>query len=343
MAENQSYIADFASLNDEQKAVCQIVIVPSTEISFFRVEMPKVARGKWAQLTPWLLEDKLLTAAEDVHIAFGERDANGLVPVAVVAKEQMQCWVESIEAGQVENCIADVFELPYVEDKWVVSYDAGYARVRSGEYEGFAGSTGWVESVVAAQSEIAIEVFDSSAMSSKAIVLANSINLLQGAYKAKKNNSSSESKAWLPMTVGIAVVLLLFITNMLVEAYQFNQTADSYRQSSERDFKRLFGSALDANGDSLRQEAEYLQRYTEHKGQQQSVGASGLLQAVDRVVSKCQRCNLVAMNLEGGKLALTFNAVEAEFEAKLTKITSLNVSSNKVGENTVVSIMRDAG
>jgi hypothetical protein len=64
---------------------------------------------------------------------------------------------------------------------------------------------------------------------------------------------------------------------------------------------------------------------------------------VDRVVSTCFRCNLLAMRVEGEKLALTFSAVDAEFEAKLAKIPSLNVSSNKVGENTVISIMRDAG
>jgi type II secretion system protein L len=343
MTENQSYIADFVALNEAQKAACQIVIVPATEISFFRVEMPKVARGKWAQLTPWLLEDRLLTTAEGVHIAFGERDAIGLVPVAVVAKEQMQRWVESLEAGQVEYCIADIFELPYVEGKWVVSYEADYARVRSGEHEGFAGSAGWVESVVAAQSAIELEIFDRSVMSPNAIELANSINLLQGIYKVKKNNSSNESKTWLPMAVGVAMVLLLFVTNILVETYQFNQTAASYEQSSERDFKRLFGSALEFDGGSLRQQAEYLQRYTQHKGQQQSAGASGLLQAVDRVVSTCFRCNLLAIRVEGETLALTFSAVDAEFEAKLAKIPSLNVSSNKVGENSVVSIMRDAG
>ena len=341
MAENQYYITDVAALSDEQKAVCQTVIVPTNDISFFAVDMPKVARSKWAQLIPWLLEDKLLTPAVDVHFAFGQRNANGLVPVAVVSRELMQNWVDSFEAVPVENCIADIFELPFVEGKWVISYQADYTRVRSGEYQGFAGSKAWVDSVVAAQSDIELEVCSDGFVDARAIESSVSINLLQGAYKPKKSKGSVESKAWLPITLAAVAVLLLFVTTLLVEAYQFNQTAESYRQSSLRDFERLFGATLNAD-DGLRQEAEYLQRYAQHEGQRGD-GVSGLLQAVDRVVSKCSRCNLIAMQAENNTLELTFSAVETELEAKLTKIAGVTIRSNKVGENTVVSIMRDAG
>jgi general secretion pathway protein L len=342
MVENQYYITDVASLSDEQKAVCQTVIVPTNDISFFAVEMPKVARSKWAQLIPWLLEDKLLTPADDVHFAFGERNEVGLVPVAVVAKVLMQNWVDSFEAAPVENCIADIFELPFVEGKWVVSYQADYARVRSSESEGFAGSKAWVDAVIVAQSEIELEVCNDDFVAAKAMVSPASINLLQGAYKPNKRKGSGEAKAWLPIALATVAILLLFITTILVEAYQFNQTAESYRQSSLRDFERLFGSTLNADGGGLREEAEYLQRYAQHKGRR-GEGVSGLLQAVDRVISKCARCNLIAMQAENNKLELTFSEVETELEAKLTKIDGVTIRSNKVGENTVVSIMRDTG
>ena len=342
MAENQYYITDVASLSDEQKAVCQTVIVPTNDISFFAVDMPKVARSKWAQLIPWLLEDKLLTPAADVHFAFGQRNASGLVPVAVVGRELMQNWVDSFEAVPVENCIADIFELPFVEGKWVISYQADYTRVRSGEYQGFAGSKAWVDAVVAAQSDIELEVCSDGFVGASAIESAVSINLLQGVYKPKKRKGSGEAKVWLPIALAGVAVLLLFITTLLVEAYQFNQTAESYRQSSLRDFERLFGSALNADDGGLRQQAEYLQRYAQHKGQRGD-GVSGLLQAVDRAVSKCSRCNLIAMQAENNKLALTFSAVETEFEVRLSKIAGVTIRSNKVGENTVISIMRDAG
>jgi hypothetical protein len=49
------------------------------------------------------------------------------------------------------------------------------------------------------------------------------------------------------------------------------------------------------------------------------------------------------MQAENNKLALTFSAVETEFEARLSKIAGVTIRSNKVGENTVISIMRDAG
>jgi hypothetical protein len=39
MAENQYYITDVASLSDEQKAVCQTVIVPTKDISFFAAQL----------------------------------------------------------------------------------------------------------------------------------------------------------------------------------------------------------------------------------------------------------------------------------------------------------------
>lgn len=339
MAENQYYIADITSLSEEQKAACQTVIVPTKGVSFFAVEMPKVARSKWAQLIPWLLEDKLLAPAAEVHFAFGKRNADGLVSVAVVAKELMQGWVESFQMAPVENCIADIFELPFIEGKWVVNYQADYARIRSGEYEGFSGSKAWVESIIAAQADIELEICSDCA---NAVDPSASINLLQGAYKPKKNKNSGKPNVWLPMTLAAVAVLLLFMITILVEAYQFNQTADSYRQSSQRDFERLFGSTLVADGGGLRQEAEYLQRYAQHKVQQPS-GASGLLQVVDRVVSKCSSCNLIAVQAENNTLTLTFSVVEAGFEAKLTKTTGVIVQRNQVGENTIISIMRDAG
>ena len=339
MAENQYFIADVTSLSDEQKAACQTVIVPTKDISFFVVEMPKVARSKWAQLIPWLLEDKLLTPAAEVHFAFGKRNADGLVPVAVVAKELMQVWVESFQAAPVENCIADIFELPFVEGKWVVNYQVDYARIRSGEYEGFSGSKAWVESIVAAQADIELEVCSDCA---NAVDPSASINLLQGVYKPKKNKNSGKPNVWLPITLAAVAVLMLLVITILVEAYQFNQTADSYRQSSQRDFERLFGSTLDADSGGLRQEAEYLQRYAQHKVRQPS-GVNGLLQAVDRVVSKCVNCNLIAMQAENDKLTLTFSAVESGFDAKLTRIAGVIVERNQVGENTIISIMRDAG
>jgi general secretion pathway protein L len=342
MAENQYYITDMALLSDEQKAVCQTVIVPTSDISFFAVEMPKVARSKWPQLIPWLLEDKLLTPAADIHFAFGERNGDGLVPVAVVDKALMQRWVDSFEAAPVKSCIADVFELPFEEGKWVVSYHADYARVRSGQSEGFAGSKGWVDAVIAAQADVQLVVCSDDFVGTKGIELATSINLLQGSYKPKKSKASGAANVWLPIVLTSVAILLLFIITLLVEAYQFNQTAESYRQSSLRDFERLFGSALTADGGGLREEADYLQRYAEHKDQTGN-GVSGLLQAVDRIVSTCARCNLIAIQADNNKLELSFSAVEAELEAKLAKISEVTIQSNKVGENTVVSIMRDAG
>ena len=211
MVENQYYIADVASLSEEQKTACQTVIVPTNGISFFAVEMPKVAQSKWAQLIPWLLEDKLLTPAAEVHFAFGKRNADGLVPVAVVAKELMQAWVESFQTVQVENCIADIFELPFVEGKWVVNYQADYARIRSGEYEGFSGSKVWVESIVAAQADIELEVCSDCA---NAVDSSASINLLQGAYKPKKNKNSGQPNVWLPITLAAVAVLLLSLIHI---------------------------------------------------------------------------------------------------------------------------------
>jgi general secretion pathway protein L len=342
MAENQCYIADLESLSDEQKAACQTVVVPTNNIAFFAVEMPKVARSKWAQLVPWLLEDKLLAPADDVHFAFGERNLDGLVPVAVVDKAVMQSWVDSFEAVAVENCVADIFELPFIEGKWVVSYQADYARVRSGVCEGFAGSKVWVDSIIAAHSAIELEIYTDDFIATKVMEPATSINLLQGSYKPNKSKGSSELAAWLPIALTAVAILLLLTMTILLEAYQFNQTAESYRQSSLRDFERLFDSTLDVDTGQLRQEAEYLQRYAQHKGQRGD-GVSGLLQAVDRVVSKCSRCNLIAIQAENNKLELSFSAVEEGFEAKLTKIDGVTIGSNKVGENTVVSIMRDTG
>jgi type II secretory pathway component PulL len=274
--------------------------------------------------------------------------------VAVVSKKILQRWVDVFDGGEVKYCIPDVFTLAHTPDKWTVSYQADYACVRTGKYSGFAGSVDWVDAILATQAGMELDIHREEVLVSQALEqqdigqskspdLLAGINLLQGSFKPKRNNNSAAIKSWLPLVLAPALVMILFITNMLVESYQFNHTASAYRESSARDFQRLFGTEIDGGSGVLRQEAEYLQRYAQHKDKQLSGGVSGLLQLADKEVSRCVACNLVSLRAQELSLELIFSTVGSDFEAKLSTLPSLIVESKKVGENTVVRIMREAG
>jgi general secretion pathway protein L len=75
-----------------------IVLVPGTEVLTTFTSIP--AKGARLQaVLPYALEDQLADDVDNLHFAPGKRDAAGRLPVAVVARPQMQAWLEALAAA----------------------------------------------------------------------------------------------------------------------------------------------------------------------------------------------------------------------------------------------------
>lgn len=116
-----------------------IVLVPGEDVLLVSAEVPKMNRARLAQALPFALEEQLVGDIDSLHFATGAYQADGTLPVAVVAHEKMRHWLELLRSWSVK---ADVLmpvslALPYEESAWHVML-AESASVRSGVYHGFA-------------------------------------------------------------------------------------------------------------------------------------------------------------------------------------------------------------
>ena len=75
-----------------------IVLVPGTEVLTLYVDIP-VKGARMLAALPYALEDQLAEDVENLHFAAGVRRGDGRVPVAVVAKEKIRMWLESLQTA----------------------------------------------------------------------------------------------------------------------------------------------------------------------------------------------------------------------------------------------------
>jgi len=77
-----------------------IVLVPATTVLTATVDIPIRGGSRLLAALPFALEEQVADDVENLHFAAGLRRDNGLLPVAVVAHDTMQEWLERLqEAG----------------------------------------------------------------------------------------------------------------------------------------------------------------------------------------------------------------------------------------------------
>jgi type II secretion system protein L len=85
--------------NPQQSAHWIIALVPAETVLTTSVDLPIKSGARLRAALPFALEEQLAEDVENLHFASGRRDDNGLLPVAVVADEQMREWLTTLEAA----------------------------------------------------------------------------------------------------------------------------------------------------------------------------------------------------------------------------------------------------
>lgn len=116
-----------------------IVIVPAEDVLLTSVVLPKMNRTRLAQALPYALEEKLIDDVESLHFAYGEHRADEPLPVAVIAHERMEQWLNLLNAWHVkiDLLVPASFVLPYEENAWHILV-ADMAIARTELFQGFA-------------------------------------------------------------------------------------------------------------------------------------------------------------------------------------------------------------
>jgi len=115
-----------------------VVLVPGSEVLLTEAKVPSRKPHHIRQAVPFLLEERLASDVAALHFAIGARAGDGIVPVAVVARERLQQWLDDLAgAGIVPDALLpDTLAVPLIDDGWSLAADEHGALLRSGPCAG---------------------------------------------------------------------------------------------------------------------------------------------------------------------------------------------------------------
>lgn len=92
----------------------QVLLVPADRISVFAVELPEMNPRRQAEALRWAVEDRIAGDPEAQHVVPLGRRPDGRMDCAVVARADMQRWIESA-AARPDRVLPDAACLPRIE------------------------------------------------------------------------------------------------------------------------------------------------------------------------------------------------------------------------------------
>lgn len=134
---SQSDGQDLAQLAEGKEVV---IIVPAEDVVLTAAKLPKLNNTRLQQALPYALEEQLVDDVENLHFASSVYDTtNGDVPVAIVAREKMQLWLDQLKTWGVtpDVMIPMTLALPVEEHVWHIAVRE-MAVVRINTLQGFA-------------------------------------------------------------------------------------------------------------------------------------------------------------------------------------------------------------
>jgi general secretion pathway protein L len=116
-----------------------IIVVSAQDVLLASAKLPKMNRSRLAQALPYALEEQLIGDVELLHFAPAESEVEGVLPVAIVAKEKMQAWKDVLQNWNIkaDSLVSQVFTLPVQDKTWTLVLQE-MAILRMGNYQGFA-------------------------------------------------------------------------------------------------------------------------------------------------------------------------------------------------------------
>jgi general secretion pathway protein L len=118
-----------------------VALAPTAEVALLSVRLPPLSRQRAARAAPFALEDQLADEVESLHFCLGQRSGQDGLAVAVVAKRQMQAWLDAFAAADldVEQIYPELLALPFESGAWTLLIEDGAFLLRAGLQSGFGG------------------------------------------------------------------------------------------------------------------------------------------------------------------------------------------------------------
>lgn len=117
--------------------------VPSARVGVHLIDAPSAPQRKWAELIPWILEERILQPVDEMHFVIGdsiERDGKKQVAVSVVSKRDLREWLRIAENAEVDArvMVPDYLALPFEIGRISMVWHEGAFLVRTSPNSGFS-------------------------------------------------------------------------------------------------------------------------------------------------------------------------------------------------------------
>jgi type II secretion system protein L len=310
--------------------------VPSELVSLHLVEPPVAPKRKWAELIPWILEDRLLQPVEEMHFVDCGQNADDQIQVLVVSKLDLQNWqrIAKNSAVTAYGMYPDYLTLTWEVGRISVGWRDGVFLVRYGVVEGFAATPdiAWpmIESILKEHSELRVSLsVPSVELVPEAIIevadindaeldwqfspLPSQCNLLKGEYG--REFSADALIAWLPVSVLAAVSIILSVIYFDIANSNLDKQINQLENNLTQGYSRLFkGRRPEAN--KVRSEAEKNINYLfEQRTGLNAQPTAGLI-ALDKLMSGCG-CQLSSLRLSNDTIVMQIENGSALKKRKL--------------------------
>lgn len=264
-----SHCGELATLNEIAAAAEVMVLVSSTEVGFHHLQLPPGSRRHLAQVVPYALEEELAQDLQELHFAWHlPADKSAPLPVAVVAKAQMEIWQDCLQQAGIRSkrLIPDMFMLPLASDEWSAMSLDNEIVVRHQDWRGFAieeslfaelaglfsgaleppqrircwGPVQWPQApaeLVAAQNSTGPEILALAQRLDEGG--AQQINLLQGDYQIKKRRKASLGP-WRWPAIAAGVLLALVVIDKSTQLWQLQAQHQALLSATEQRYREAF-------------------------------------------------------------------------------------------------------
>lgn len=310
--------------------------VPSELVSFHLVEPPAAPKRKWAELIPWMLEDRLLQPIEELHFVDCGQNADGQIQVLVVSQLDLQNWqrIAQNSAAVAYGMYPDYLALPWEAGRISVGWRDGVCLVRYGALEGFAAtpemSWSMIELLLKEDSGLGVSLsVPSIELVPPAIVDVADINdadldwqfssppsqsnLLTGDYG--RAFSVDALLAWVPVSVLAVTSILLSVMYFDIANTNREQQINQLENNLKQGYSRLFkGRRPEANEVRFEAENNIASLFDQRAGLSSQPVAG--IAALDKLMTGCG-CQLSALSLSENSIVMQIENGSALKKRKL--------------------------
>ncbi len=235
-----------------------IVIVPSSMVLQSKLKLPTRNRQKINQAVPYALEESLASDIDDQHFAVGQQDPDGVLPVSVVNKADLQQLIDVFSELNVDpDIVVSEFHCLEAQDGNCVVLDKQRLIVKTEDRPSYGLEISSAELIfdkglsyqLVSESDVFIpnyvdvemhnEVADIFHWMVDHLDTSSSVNLRQGEFT--KLSTRTHTRPWWKFALGLSILLILMKFMLITSGvYVLGSKNDQLLEKQALILKRVF-------------------------------------------------------------------------------------------------------